>query len=154
KDTFCKLIPDLQDIVVESAQGKPTIKYIEKDPEGKPYQEVIFEELAAGFRNIIAVVGDIITRFSIDRNEITSLSELKGIVIIDEIELHLHPKYQKSFPQALSALFPNIQFIVSTHSPIVLLGVPKETALLKVFRNKESGITVERLDVDFTNLLP
>lgn len=155
KEAFCKLIPDLYDIKVESKDNsKPVVKYVEKDSEGNPYQEITFDQLASGFRNIIAMVGDIVSRLTLEQHDLTSLDNLRGIVIIDEIELHLHPKYQKLLPKTLSEIFPNILFIVSTHSPIPLLGMPKETTLLKINRSMEKGITVERLDVDFTNLLP
>ena len=150
KYAFCRLIPDLKDIRIDASGGKPIVKYLEQDKEGNSYNEVAFEHLAAGFRNIIAVVGDIITRLS-PKGELVSLvsfSYMRGIVIIDEIELHLHPRYQKDLPQALTELFPNIQFIVSTHSPIPLLGMPKETVLLNVKRNKEDGVTVERIEID------
>ncbi|MES2701328.1 MAG: AAA family ATPase [Bacteroidota bacterium] len=149
KNAFCKLIPDLQDIEIEAVNGKPVVKYLEQEANEK----VTFEQLASGFRNIIAVVGDIITKLSKGMS-IGNLQSLSGVVIIDEIELHLHPKYQKSLPTALSSLFPNVLFIVSTHSPIPLLGMPKETVLLRVNRSQGKGITAERLDIDFTNLLP
>ncbi|HAO51446.1 MAG TPA: hypothetical protein DCR35_20295 [Runella sp.] len=88
------------------------------------------------------------------KQEVTNLSDLEGIVIIDEIELHLHPKYQKRFVQKLTELFPKIQFIASTHSPIPLLGAPAETVILHVTRTEERGIEVEKLDIDFSVLTP
>lgn len=54
------------------------------------------------------------------------LDEIKGIVVIDEIELHLHTKLQREILPRLLALFPNIQFIITSHAPLFLLGM-KET---------------------------
>lgn len=154
REVFCKLIPDMHDIRVDNSNGKPYVKYIEHDINGNSYQEIAFKDLAMGFRNIINLAGDIISRLSSNQKNILDISQLQGIVIIDEIELHLHPKYQKFLPKALSEIFPKVQFIVSTHSPIPLLGMPKETVIIKVNRTKEEGITAEKLDIDFADLLP
>ncbi|MEA5404746.1 AAA family ATPase [Arcicella sp. DC2W] len=73
---------------------------------------------------------------------------------MDEFELHLHPKYQKRFVEKLTELFPKIQFIVSTHSPIPLLGAPPNSVIINVSRTKEEGIKAELLDIDFSVLTP
>jgi predicted ATP-binding protein involved in virulence len=77
---------------------------------------------------------------------------LAGIVIIDELDLHWHPKMQREIPQLLSKIFPKVQFIASTHSLVPLLGAPENSVLLKVNRTKEEGITIEKVDVDFQAL--
>lgn len=51
------------------------------------------------------------------------LDEIKGIVVIDEIELHLHTKLQREILPRLLALFPNIQFVITSHAPLFLLGM-------------------------------
>ena len=56
-------------------------------------------------------------------NRSIRIEEIKGIVIIDEIDLHLHTKLQREVLPKLLNLFPNIQFIISTHSPMFLLGM-------------------------------
>lgn len=64
-----------------------------------------------------------------DNNNINSsiqLNGIKGIVIIDEIELHLHSKLQKEALPKLIAMFPGIQFIITSHSPLFLLGMREE----------------------------
>lgn len=152
KQTFLRLIPYLSDIEVNVPSRK--VYYIEKEPteEGDIYTPVLFEQLASGFRSIIAMVGDIIIRLFKSQPEITNPSELAGIVIIDELDLHWHPKMQREIPQLLSQIFPKIQFIVSTHSLVPLLGAPENSVLLKVNRTKEDGITVEKIDIDFQAL--
>ncbi|WP_305952418.1 AAA family ATPase [Emticicia oligotrophica] len=151
---FKAILPNLADIKIEVNNGEPEVVYLEQDETGHGYNPISFSQLAAGYRNILAMFGDMIIRLQKLQPEVKSISDLKGIVIIDEIELHLHPKYQKWLPSKLSELFPNIQFIVSTHSPIPLLGAPKESVFLKVNRNEEQGITVERIDIDIAGLNP
>jgi len=125
---------------IEVDFGAELVYYYEKDKSGEGYKKVHFYQLAAGYRNIISMVGDI-----------------SGIVIIDELDLHLHPKWQKRLPGLLSKIFPRVQFIASTHSPIPLLGAPEHSVFLKVNRDAEKGITVERLEdmeKQISNLLP
>lgn len=151
---FKAILPNLADIKVEVNNGEAEVVYYEQDETGHGYNPISFSQLAAGYRNILAMFGDMIIRLQKLQPEVKSIIDLKGIVIIDEIELHLHPKYQKWLPSKLSELFPNIQFIVSTHSPIPLLGAPRESVFLKVNRNEEQGITVERIDIDIAGLNP
>lgn len=151
---FKELLPNLANIEIDASQKNIQVKYYEKDDEGNLVNEgVTFTQLAAGYRNIIAMVGDMMYRLSM-KQEVANLADLEGIVIIDEVELHLHPKYQKLFVQKLTKLFPKIQFIASTHSPIPLLGAPPETVILHVTRTEERGIEVEKLDIDFSVLTP
>jgi predicted ATPase len=170
-------VPTLEKI--EIAEKGKKVLYHEKDlVSGEAYQGVEFGQLASGVRNMINIVSDIFIRFNslgdvIDKKHEadagiksfyahiaqSSLShkDLSGVVIIDELDLHLHPKWQKRLPTLLSEIFPNIQFIASTHSPIPLLGAPKGAVFLKVNRTADAGVTVERLtalEQDLPNLMP
>ncbi|BDD13010.1 hypothetical protein FUAX_54420 (plasmid) [Fulvitalea axinellae] len=149
---FKRLLPQLAEVHVDDNTYK--ITYKEKDESGNIIDEArTFQELASGFQNIIAMVGDILLHFSEAMTKsFKGFNELKGIVFIDELELYLHPKLQKKLPGLLSDIFPRIQFIASTHSPIPLLGAPEHSVFLKVNRTKEEGITVEKLDIDLSEL--
>jgi len=143
KEILLKLMsPYVDDLKVERIGSKTDIVYKETDCIGyKP-----FNELASGFKSIIAIIGDLLIRLSEEQPLIDNFEELAGIVIIDEFDLHLHPKMQKDLVSRLSETFKNIQFIVSTHSPIPLLGAPPgKTVILNVNRTKEEGITIKRL---------
>lgn len=125
-----------------------TLYYEGNGSKTETYSPVHFRQLASGFRSLVATIGDLLVRF-IDRGEDIAIpKKLAGIVIIDEIDLHWHPKMQYLVVEKLSALFPNIQFIVSTHSVLPILGAPDDTLFLKVDRNKKEGIWVEKIDID------
>ena len=150
---FKKLIPHLSEITLSKDNTK--ILYSEKEPESsKKYSQVVFLQLASGFRSLIGLVGDMIVRFYLNQPEVENPSDFTGIVVIDEFDLHLHPKLQMELPNKLSEIFPLVQFIVSTHSAIPLLGAPKNSTIIKVSRNKAEGITAEALDIDITKLTP
>jgi len=68
---------------------------------------------------------------------VENIVDFQGVVLIDEIELHLHPKWKYNFMKKLRETFPLIQFIVTTHSPTVLLGASEEAVFYKIY--KEDG---------------
>lgn len=78
-----------------------------------------FNTLSSGFAAVLDIVLDIIVRMEKATNKSFDFN-LPGIVLIDEIETHLHLELQKTILELLTSVFPNVQFIVSTHSPFVL----------------------------------
>ena len=86
-----------------------------------------FTELSDGFISILDIVADLILKMQA-KGSLTTEFNTPGIVLIDEIESHLHLKLQKIILPMLTALFPNIQFIVTSHSPFVLSSLPNATA--------------------------
>lgn len=156
ENIFKTLIPRLGkiEVKVEEKTKRSKVRYYELDSEGNLLEDSIeLNELAAGYKNILGMIGDMINRLTLESVP-DDLSSLEGIVLIDEIDLHLHPKYQKLFVEKLTELFPKIQFIVSTHSPIPLLGAPKNSVIINVSRTREEGIKAELLDIDFSVLTP
>lgn len=81
-----------------------------------------FELLSDGYRNIIGMVADIAFRMAVLNPHLKNavISETAGIVLIDELDLHLHPKWQKGIIQDLKSVFPKVQFITTTHSPFIV----------------------------------
>ena len=68
----------------------------------------------------------------------------QGVVLIDEIELHLHPKWQRNIVKQLESTFPGCQFLLTTHSPIVLSQVPKDSVrILEDFEVIKNSSPVE-----------
>lgn len=76
-------------------------------------------QLSQGEKTILALVADIARRLTLLNPKSPSPLDSSGIVLIDEIDLHLHPSWQQKVIQRLESTFPNIQFIVTTHSPQV-----------------------------------
>ncbi len=135
-----------------------SMRYFEVDKDNKLLNDkgTVFRNLASGYKSIIAMVSHMMLHLYYQQPDINDPSELVGIVIIDEIDLHFHPKMQRDLVVRLTEIFPRIQFIVSTHSPIPLLGAPTNSIILTVKRNAEKGVYIERTDDDteFQNLLP
>lgn len=113
--------------------------------------DVRFEELGFGYQTSLTWLADLCKRlFELYPDAENPLHE-EAVVLVDELDLHLHPKWQRDIVPTLSKVFPRVQFIVTTHSPHVLQSMA-EVNLYVLRRDETSGeITVERSDVtDFT----
>lgn len=102
-----------------------------------------FNELSDGYSSIIDIISEILMRME---NKSQKVYDLQGIVLIDEIETHLHIDLQKKILPFLTSFFPKIQFIVTTHSPFVLSSV--DNAVIFDLETKQrvedlSGYSVE-----------
>ncbi|PVZ42333.1 AAA family ATPase [Pseudomonas sp. CC120222-01a] len=87
------------------------------------------EALSDGIRNMIGMVADIAFRATKLNGQLGNLAakETPGIVLIDEVDMHLHPEWQQAVIPSLTEAFPKIQFIVTTHSPQVLSTVDRDS---------------------------
>lgn len=82
--------------------------------------EMPISKLSAGYQSLLWMVMDLAYRVCMLNPELESRDQIMGIVLIDEIDLHLHPKWQWNVIDALQKTFVGVQFIIATHSPIVI----------------------------------
>jgi len=93
--------------------------------------ELEVSQLSAGEKSLFALVSDIARRLAIANPKSEDpLKEGGGIVIIDEIDLHLHPRWQRKIVRKLTETFPKLQFIITTHSPLILGSIRSENIRL------------------------
>ena len=92
----------------------------------KKAEELIVNQLSDGEKCTLAMIGDLARRMAIANPASEEPLYGAGIVLIDEIDLHLHPGWQRQVVTALQDTFPNCQFIVSTHSPQIVSHVEQE----------------------------
>lgn len=116
---FQSFISDLDGFDIEFTKNKIELYFIKKKTHVNPYQ------LSQGEKVLITLFGDIAKRILLLNPGLVNPLEGKGIVLIDEVELHLHPGWQQTIIENLCSTFPNVQFILTTHSPQVLTTVPK-----------------------------
>ncbi|WP_201549811.1 AAA family ATPase [Psychrobacter fjordensis] len=100
-------------------------------------------ELSSGFASILKIMQSIIAGYSYFTNE-TNIARVKGVVLIDEIESHLHTKWQATIIPTLKRLFPNTTFYITTHSAIVLSQLQHGEAY-ELYRDKEDGVVKTEL---------
>ena len=91
-------------------------------------RRVTFDTLSEGFSALLSILMDLFTRIDLIRKQVKDFAYNPcGIVLIDEPETHLHLQLQEQVLPLLTNLFPNIQFIVATHSPAVVASIKKVT---------------------------
>lgn len=91
-------------------------------------QKFAMDEMSDGYKNTLSMIGDIAYRMAVLNPMLGDkvLEETSGVVVIDEIDLHLHPQWQQTIISDLNTIFPKIQFIVSSHAPAVINSVARE----------------------------
>jgi predicted ATP-binding protein involved in virulence len=91
-----------------------------------------FRMLSDGYRNTLGMIADIAYRMAVLNPQLLEnvTRETPGVVLIDEIDLHLHPKWQRHIIHDLKSAFPKVQFIVTTHSPNILTTIVKENVII------------------------
>ncbi|SDA53933.1 MULTISPECIES: AAA family ATPase [unclassified Janthinobacterium] len=104
--------------------------------------DVPFSALSDGYRAYMSWIGDMLYHVCMNSPRGKKLVENHGVVLIDEVDLHLHPAWQKSVLPTLSRALPNVQFIVTTHSPLVVGSL--QAPNLFVLEAGEHGVEVTR----------
>lgn len=112
----------IRDVSIRSNQGK--VYYIFSDG-----REVDAEHLSDGYRRLVNIVTDVAFRCALLNGRLygeDAASNTYGTVLIDEIDMHLHPTLQARVLKGLQRAFPKLQFIVTSHAPMVMTGVKND----------------------------
>jgi predicted ATP-binding protein involved in virulence len=140
-------LEDCTDISFDFEEGRVIVEF-------KGDRSIPFEHLSDGQRTLLGLFCDIARRAAIlnphfegEANEKTS-----GVVLIDELDLHLHPRWQMNIIDNLQKTFPNIQFICTTHSPILLRSIEKEKIII-LENGKQSDLDFYTKGRDINSIL-
>lgn len=140
------LLPDISKLELRGQGGaKSAAALIDSD---RFYQRMGPDEIAIagvalshGYQSTIAWIADLIGHVLLEADNDVSTTEMEGLVLVDEIDLYLHPAWQATFISALRRVFPRMQFVVSTHSPVVLAEMsPHE--IIKLVADPKTGDVV------------
>jgi energy-coupling factor transporter ATP-binding protein EcfA2 len=130
------LVPEFSNLRI---QEQPRLGFV-VDKRGQPFY---LHQLSDGERGLLALVFDLTRRLAIANPDSDNpIAEGVALVLIDEIELHLHPKWQRDVLQRLRDIFKTCQFVVTTHSPMVLGEVPARCVRFLEFVNDKVCVTV------------
>lgn len=138
--------------VLEKTNTESTIFYDERTGELVYFYEakaLPLRYMSAGYRSLIGMVADIAYRMAVLNPDLKSevTERTSGIVLIDEIDLHIHPKWQWRIAESLMQTFPCVQFISTTHSPIVIASC-KDKKVISLFDSDACTPAVE-LDAEY-----
>jgi len=104
------------------------VKFFERNAELK------FEELSHGFRSMLIWASDLLSRLTDKQPNITKINEFEAIVLVDEIDLLIHPRLAYKLMKKLRSIFPKIQWFITTHSPIITLGASQDAVFYKLHK--------------------
>ena len=141
-ETIIRATPDIANIWYDPVIDVPVIRFQDDKIE-------TWTELSDGYHIFLALIGDIARRIlMLNESDGTKAPELaEGIVLIDEIDLHLHPLWQRKALTGLRKAFPKLQFIVTTHSPQVLSNTKnRQVRRLVNWQLQEHNVFVEGRD--------
>lgn len=158
REALSKCMPGYRDWRV-CRYNSPVHMEVRKDGVDTP---VVVDTLSDGEKCLLAMVGDMARRLAIANPDAAQPLSGSGVVLIDEIELHLHPGWQQRVIPSLLAAFPNIQFLITTHSPQVISSVDKDClyavsdGVVGLWNGKTQtkGIDANQLLVDVFNTPP
>lgn len=112
-------------------------------------EDLMVDYLSDGEKCTLALFGDLARRLAIANPKLENPLNGEGIVLIDEIELHMHPTWQRKILSTLKTTFPNVQFIITTHSPQVLGELNDEYLIFHIQQSEKDEQlikSVERMD--------
>ncbi|OKH42999.1 ATP-binding protein [Calothrix sp. HK-06] len=139
RNAISSLQPDFTDLHVVRASLQMMVK--------KQGQELVVNQLSDGEKCLLALVGDLARRLATANPYLDNPLLGDGVVLIDEIELHLHPKWQREIIPALKRTFPNCQFIVSTHSPQIVSYIKPDN--IYIITATPDGVTLQQPENSF-----
>jgi len=128
-----KLLPALATVELRGKDGVSTMKRLLESRRfelkmGEETYRLAPDQLSQGYQSMIAWICDLLGHAFLEFGDVDP-ANLTGIALLDEIDLHLHPTWQRRMIPLLRSAFPKMQFIVTTHSPLVLTGFEQEEVL-------------------------
>ena len=134
KNAMTSALPDSQEVWFSAKLGEPAIKW-------RSNLVIPYSKLSDGQKAVITIAGDISRRAALLNPHLDDpVSETPGVVLIDEIDLHLHPRWQRRIMEDLRRVFPKIQFIATTHSPIII-SAAKDAKVINLDANGSHEIS-------------
>jgi energy-coupling factor transporter ATP-binding protein EcfA2 len=109
-----------------------------------PYGWVPLSDLSLGYKSMIAWIVDFSARMFERYNDSDDPLSEPAVVLVDEFDLHLHPKWQRKLMKFLSERFVNTQFIVTAHSPLIVLAADEVNANIAVLKRVDDHVVIEK----------
>ena len=104
-----------------------------------------FTALSDGYKAFVGWVGDLVGHLADVAPVNNKLVDLRGVVLVDEIDLHLHPSWQRSVVPVLAQALPRLQFVFTSHSPLVASTVERENVFVTA-TDDDGTATIKQLD--------
>lgn len=145
KEVLCSgLLPDVKDIRIQTIPDKSSYETFPEFLTSNNW--VRMEDLGYGYQATLAWVADLAKRMFDTFPDLPNPLHGSSLVLVDEIDLHLHPEWQRKIIKYLSDLFPNVQFIVTAHSPLIIQSADNVNLIMleKDDNSEGNGINIRQ----------
>jgi predicted ATP-binding protein involved in virulence len=143
EDILKKVLPDVEDIRIITKGRKPYVEFLMQ------YGWIKYQDLSLGYQTVTAWMVDLAVRmfekFSRHKNPLAQ----PAVVMVDEIDLHMHPRWQQKIMRHLSEQFPKIQFIVTAHSPLIVQSATDANVI--VLKREGNQVVVDNDPISVKN---
>lgn len=139
RDIFELFASSIEKLLPESTSEKITRSNHRLKRDGE-----LLEELSGGYKSILALAMDIMYHLSLSSPD---MDTAQGLILLDELELHLHPRWKIRVVEQLRNLFPNARFIVTTHDPLCVQGLRKGELTVLAKHPSDASFVHEQIDV-------
>jgi predicted ATPase len=143
--TFFRIVGEITEgltILFREVRAQTNEVMIETDDGALP-----LEAVSQGTTSLMGWVGIVLQRFYEVYGDDEDPTQRPAVVLMDEIDAHLHPEWQRTLIQKLSRIFPNVQFIATTHSPLVVAGLQPEQ-VFRFARGEDGRVVQLTVDVE------
>ncbi|MEK8017858.1 MAG: AAA family ATPase [Candidatus Parabeggiatoa sp.] len=137
-----KTIQQLINAVLEKSDHDNNVTLVAYDAESfyfktpsNPEQHISVEALSEGFKSTFVWLFDLIIRIAKKGGNLNNAQEITGLVLLDEVDLHLHPSWQRTILSSIETVFPKIHFIVSSHSVFVAQSIKHDNLIALEWEN-------------------
>jgi predicted ATP-binding protein involved in virulence len=137
-------IQQLINAVLEKSETENHVTLVDYDAESlyfktpsNPEQLIAVEALSEGFKSTFVWLFDLIIRIAKKGGNLNNVQNMTGLVLLDEVDLHLHPSWQRTILLSIETVFPNIHFIVSSHSVFVAQSIKDENLMALEWENDQ-----------------
>jgi len=135
KDILCRVLPDISDVsIAMHGVARPVMSVLFTSP----FARVPYSGLSLGYRVMTAWMVDFLRRMYERYSHLPEPETGPAIVLIDEFDLHMHPRWQMEAMDYLGKLFPNTQFIITAHSPLIVQAADGRANLALLRRVKDA----------------
>jgi predicted ATP-binding protein involved in virulence len=131
-----RTIQQLINAVLEKSDHENNVTLVGYDAESlyfktpsNPNQQISVEALSEGFKSTFVWLFDMIIRIAKKGGNLNNAQEITGLVLLDEVDLHLHPSWQRTILASIETVFPKINFIVTSHSVFVAQSIKDENLI-------------------------
>jgi predicted ATP-binding protein involved in virulence len=143
EDILKKVLPDVEDIRIITKGRKPYVEFLMQ------YGWVKYQDLSLGYQTVTAWMVDLAVRMFEKFSRYKKPLAQPAVVMVDEIDLHMHPRWQQKIMRHLSEQFPKIQFIVTAHSPLIVQSATDANVI--VLKREGNQVVVDNDPISVKN---